>query len=160
MYLLVKFVYSEKASKFCEISTLLLSTVHTDKKKVDISQNFVAFSEYMNFIRYYFFYIPIWNEIKVQIFWGGRNNLKISPTLFTKKFPNKVRNYYKFCGLLTIYDFFARLENDNLFSVVRSAFGARFGLAMQRNCLLCEFQSLIEDWQNDKQEEEFYYVDK
>ncbi len=46
---LFKFVYSEKATKFCEISTLLLSTVHTDKSKVEISQNFVAFSEYMNF---------------------------------------------------------------------------------------------------------------
>ena len=45
----LKFVYSEKATKFCEISTLLLSTVHTDKCKVEISQNFVAFSEYMNF---------------------------------------------------------------------------------------------------------------
>jgi hypothetical protein len=45
----VKFVYSEKATKFCKISTLLLSTVHTNKSKVEISQNFVAFSEYMNF---------------------------------------------------------------------------------------------------------------
>ena len=45
----VKFLYSEKATKFCEISTLLLSTVHTVKCKVEISQNFVAFSEYMNF---------------------------------------------------------------------------------------------------------------
>ena len=45
----VKFVYSVKATKFCEISTLqLLSTVHTDKSKVEISQNFVAFSDYMN----------------------------------------------------------------------------------------------------------------
>ena len=46
---ILKFVYSEKAAKFCEISTLLLSRVHTDKCKVEISQNFVAFSEYMNF---------------------------------------------------------------------------------------------------------------
>ena len=45
----LKLVYSEKATKFYEISTLLLSTVHTDKSKVEISQNFVAFSEYMNF---------------------------------------------------------------------------------------------------------------
>ena len=44
----IKFVYSEKATKFCEISTLLLSTVHTDKGKVEILQNFVAL-EYMNF---------------------------------------------------------------------------------------------------------------
>ena len=47
----IKFVYSEKATKFCEISTLLLSAVHTDKSKVEISQNFVTFSEYMNFIK-------------------------------------------------------------------------------------------------------------
>ena len=46
---MIKFVYSEKATKFCEIFTLLLSTVHTDKSKVKISQKYVAFSEYMNF---------------------------------------------------------------------------------------------------------------
>ena len=45
----LKFVYSEKATKF---STLLLTFVyffHTEKSKSEISQNFVAFSEYMNF---------------------------------------------------------------------------------------------------------------
>ena len=46
---MVKFIYSEKATKFCEISTLLLSYVVPVKSKVEISQNFVAFSEYMNF---------------------------------------------------------------------------------------------------------------
>ena len=46
---LVKFVYSEKDTKFCEISTLLLFVCTVDKRKVEISQNFVAFSEYMNF---------------------------------------------------------------------------------------------------------------
>ena len=50
MYVMVKFIYSEKATKFREISTLLLTTVHTVKSKVEISQNFVAFSKYMNFI--------------------------------------------------------------------------------------------------------------
>ena len=45
----VKFIYSEKATKFGEISTLLLSYVVPVKSKVEISQNFVAFSEYMNF---------------------------------------------------------------------------------------------------------------
>ena len=45
----IKFVYSEKATKFGEIFTLLLSTVHADKSKVKISPNFVVFSEYMNF---------------------------------------------------------------------------------------------------------------
>ena len=45
----LKFIYSEKATKFCEISTLLLSYVVPVKSKVEISQNFVAFSEYINF---------------------------------------------------------------------------------------------------------------
>ena len=45
----LKFIYTEKATKFCEIFILLLTTVHTVKSKGKISQNFVAFSEYMNF---------------------------------------------------------------------------------------------------------------
>ena len=46
---MLKFIYSEKAIKFCEIFTLLLSYVMPVKSKVKISQNIVAFSEYMNF---------------------------------------------------------------------------------------------------------------
>ena len=45
----LNFIYSEKVTEFCEISTLLLSTLHTDKGKMEISQNFVALSECMNF---------------------------------------------------------------------------------------------------------------
>ena len=45
----LKFIYSEKATKFCEIFPLLLIIVHTVKSKGKILQNFVAFSEYMNF---------------------------------------------------------------------------------------------------------------
>ena len=44
----LKFIYSEKATKFCEISTLLLTETTQDKYMVEILQNFVAFSEYMN----------------------------------------------------------------------------------------------------------------
>ena len=51
MYSLVKLMYSEKVTKFCEISILLLTDITKDKSKVEISQNFVAFSEYMNFSR-------------------------------------------------------------------------------------------------------------
>ena len=53
MFLLLfalKFIYYEKATKFCEISTVDLSYVVTVKSTVEISQNCVAFSEYMNFI--------------------------------------------------------------------------------------------------------------
>ena len=46
---IVKFIYSEKATKFCETSTLLMSYVVPVKSKVEISQKFVAFSEYISF---------------------------------------------------------------------------------------------------------------
>jgi len=39
-----------EATKICEISILLLSYVVPIKSKVEILQNFVAFSKYMNFI--------------------------------------------------------------------------------------------------------------
>ena len=42
-------MYSEKATKFFEISTLLLCYVVPIKSKLEISQNFVSFSEYVNF---------------------------------------------------------------------------------------------------------------
>ena len=43
------FIHSEKTTKFCEIFLLLLTAVHTVKSRGKISQNFVAFSEYVNF---------------------------------------------------------------------------------------------------------------
>ena len=45
----LKFICSEEATKFCETSTVDLSYVVPVKPTVEISQNFVAFSEYMNF---------------------------------------------------------------------------------------------------------------
>ena len=54
----VRYLYSEKATNFCEISTVDLSYVryvggnylpYTVKSTMEILQNFVAFSEYMNF---------------------------------------------------------------------------------------------------------------
>ena len=45
----IKFIYSEKATKFCEIFPLLLTVCTVVKSKGKFSQNFVAFSEYMNF---------------------------------------------------------------------------------------------------------------
>ena len=49
MIFTLKFIYSEKATNHCEISTVDLSYVLTVKSTVEISKNFVAFSEYMNF---------------------------------------------------------------------------------------------------------------
>ena len=48
---LVKVIYSEKAAKVCKIATLILSYVVPVKSKVEILQNFVTFSQYMNFKR-------------------------------------------------------------------------------------------------------------
>ena len=45
----IKFIYSEKATKLCEISTLDLSYVVPVKSTGEISKNLVVFSEYMNF---------------------------------------------------------------------------------------------------------------
>ena len=42
---ILKFIYFEKATKFYEISTVDLTVTTQDKSKVEISQNFVAFSE-------------------------------------------------------------------------------------------------------------------
>ena len=46
---MIKFIYYEKATKFCDIFTLLLSYVIPVKSKVKISHTFVAFSKYINF---------------------------------------------------------------------------------------------------------------
>ena len=53
--LMVEFIYSEKATNVCEIFTLDLSCVVTVKSTVEISENFVAFIEYMNFDESQFF---------------------------------------------------------------------------------------------------------
>ena len=46
---MVKFVYSETATNFWEISTLDLAYVVKFKSSMDILQNYDAFLEYMNF---------------------------------------------------------------------------------------------------------------
>ena len=56
----IKFIHSKEATKFCKIFTLLLTGTTQDKSKVKISQNFVAFSEYMNYpfycIKHYYLF--------------------------------------------------------------------------------------------------------
>ena len=46
---ILKIIYSEKATKFCVIFPLLLTVCTVVKSKGEILQNFVAFSECMNF---------------------------------------------------------------------------------------------------------------
>ena len=47
---MVHSVNSEKATKVFEISTLILPVCTVDKSMVEILQNFLAFSEYTDFI--------------------------------------------------------------------------------------------------------------
>ena len=68
----LKFIYSENATKFCEISTIDLSYVVAVKSTVEISQNFVAFSEYMNFNRLKRFE----KQLGSKLFKGMLRNLK------------------------------------------------------------------------------------
>ena len=49
LFLPLKLIYSEKATKVCEIFALLLTVCTVVKSKMKILKNFVAFSEYMNF---------------------------------------------------------------------------------------------------------------
>ena len=57
----LKFIYSEKATKFCEFFTLLLTVCTVLKSKVKISQNLVTFSKYMKFT-------SLWIQILVTSF--------------------------------------------------------------------------------------------
>ena len=58
----IKFIYSEKATKFCEISTVDLSYVVPVKSTVEILQNFVAFLEYI--YELYIRFLAGWSEQK------------------------------------------------------------------------------------------------
>ena len=59
-FFLLNFIYSEKAKNFCENSTVDLSYVVPVKSTVEISQNFVAFSEYMKVIVFKVFSLLIY----------------------------------------------------------------------------------------------------
>ena len=68
----LKFIYSEKAINFSKISTVDLSYVVPVKSTAEISQNFAAFSEYMNFTLnlYCAILLPLWSETTTKN--GGR----------------------------------------------------------------------------------------
>ena len=73
---LLKFIYSAKATKFCEISTLLLTSTTQDKSKVEISQNVVSLSEHMNFTLKYSQEIS--NHSTILTFQAAKGYLKIA----------------------------------------------------------------------------------
>ena len=88
----IKFIYSEKATKFFEISTLLFSYVVPFKSKVEISQNLVASSEYMSFYSYEYAksWLPLDNPV-----WNRNVSLEIVLTNgapFICVYPSPFRN--------------------------------------------------------------------
>ena len=66
--LYLKFIYSEKATKFCKMSIVDLSYVVSVKSAVEISQNFVAFSEYMNFNPFHICQV-FWKKVNICVKW-------------------------------------------------------------------------------------------
>ena len=78
----LKFIYSEKATKFYEIFLLLLTVCTVVKSKGKISQNFAAFSEYMNFTPIAYLMSPL--DLKMfRRAWITQQFKKILPFQFT-----------------------------------------------------------------------------
>ena len=77
-----------KPQIFWEITTLDLSYVVMVKSTVEISQNFVAFLEYMNFIFKHFgvsIFMEVMENLKILIFWGHEfSKLQNYPNFYKK----------------------------------------------------------------------------
>ena len=81
----VKFIYSEKATKFCEISILLLSNVVPLKSKVKIAQTYILrrpqkFSEIFTLLLSYV--VPVKSKVKIAQTYSLRR-----PKNFAKSLP-------------------------------------------------------------------------
>ena len=64
----LKFIYSKKATNFCKISTGDLSYQLPVKSTLEISQNFVAFSEYMNFTKVHSLLNSVWTMVQALLY--------------------------------------------------------------------------------------------
>ena len=73
---MVKFIYSEKATKFCKISTNYLTGSTKDKKLVEILQNSVAYSEYITTV--------LKNDIILAIHLFSKYQTKVHRTFITE----------------------------------------------------------------------------
>ena len=80
----LKFIYSGKATNLCEISTVDLFFVVTVKSTVEISQNLVAFPEYMNF------------NADFSCFCGGKLSKARSHLVEISFFPSRLNHFSDF----------------------------------------------------------------
>ena len=109
-----KFIYSEKATRFCKIFILLLFYVVPVKSKVKILQNVVAFSEYMYFNRsesatmyiliisigiYYQITSLIFHSIFTQLFSKSHQSLRIC---FQRRLVKSMEQTHKLNIIVTI----------------------------------------------------------
>ena len=117
-FLLIKFLYSEKATKFWEISTVDFSYVVPVKSTVEISQNVLAFSEYMNFNLKFLYFQVIWQKLKTKLwrFYWTRLLIYLNQIMLVFKsivwdhlqiVPTLIRNgiftiHYSFLSLLSL----------------------------------------------------------
>ena len=86
----VKFIYFEETTKVCEISTVDLTVTTQDKSTVEISQKFVAFSEYMNFTDENIFFLCI-----VQTFCAPEFQNESRSATFQKLFQLSLQNNFE-----------------------------------------------------------------
>ena len=109
----LKFICSEKDTKFCENFTLFLSYVLPVKSKVKILQSFVAFLEYMNFTRFIIFLLSSQSE-----YTNFRKTIKhffIHFTIYKVQCANLKDLFIKICTrtlvklLLFLYIFFEQV---------------------------------------------------
>ena len=89
-------MYSEKTTKFWEISTLLLSVCTADKSKVEILQNFVAFSEYMNFMNLRFHeFLKLFSYLKWN--YECENDIKVFLHIYKIAISMKISTPCSYC---------------------------------------------------------------
>ena len=102
---MIKFIYSEKTTIFCETSIVDLSYVIMVNSAMGILQNFVAFSEYMNFSMVLQHLWDIYKNVHncfglfvTHYFMNSSFWLKISWKLFESIFTfllNSILNYWR-----------------------------------------------------------------
>ena len=91
---MLKFIYSEKATKFCK-------NVVSVKSKMEILANFVAFSEYMNF----------------NIIEKSEIHCRMVPIIFFYALSLKYTFFYK--GLAKSFSFLSKLKKEDFFGPLR-----------------------------------------
>ena len=127
-------LYSEKATKFCKIFTLLLSYVVPVKSKMKILQNFVAFSEYMNLV-----WLLVRSAIRITPLWISRSS----------DCPTRGKGAYKWLNITFVVKCFLE-SSDWKMNAIRIQFRQKFsrkpGIAIIKHCLSLQYVKIKVDF--------------